>query len=387
MDSVRPITPLSAPEDRSALIAMSGGVDSSVAAWLTLGEGFRAEGATMRLFHSEDIGRNPYKTCCSQRDIEDAAEVAFQLDIPFEVLDFTAEFREMVMEKFVRVYEEGGTPNPCLDCNRCLKFHRLFRTAAEKGLRYVVTGHYARVERDPASGRLLLKKALDAGKDQSYVLYMLSQEQLARVRFPLGTLQKEETRALALRLGFPNARKRDSQDICFVPDGDYAAFLEKYRGAPLPPGDFLDEAGRVVGRHRGAAAYTLGQRKGLGLALGAPVYVFRKDMARNTVSVGPERLLFSDALEADELNWISIPALEGPMRVKAMTHYRQSEQDAALLPLGPDRVRVRFDAPQRGLTPGQAVVFYQGDTVVGGGTIRSVGDMESPSGFWEEQVK
>ena len=369
--------------EKSALIAMSGGVDSSVAAYLTLREGFRTEGASMRLFHSEDIGRNPYKTCCSQRDLEDAAEVAFRLDIPFRVLDFTAEFRERVMDKFLRVYEEGGTPNPCLDCNRYLKFDRLFRTAEEKGLTYVVTGHYARVERDPASGRFLLKKAPDAGKDQSYVLYMLTQEQLSRVRFPLGGLSKAEVRAIAEKQGFPNARKKDSQDICFVPEGDYAAFLARYRGAPLPPGDFLDEEGRVLGRHRGAAAYTLGQRKGLGLSLGTPVYVFRKDMARNTVSVGPERLLYSDTLEADELNWIAIPGLEGPLRVKAMPRYRMPEQDATLLPLGKDRVRVRFDAPQRGLTPGQAVVFYQGDTVVGGGTIRRAGNGEETPETWE----
>ena len=371
------------PPEKSALIAMSGGVDSSVAAYLTQREGFCVEGASMRLFHSEDIRRNPYKTCCSQQDLEDAAEVAFHLDIPYRVLDFTAEFREKVMDKFLRVYEEGGTLNPCLDCNRCLKFDRLFRSAEELGLRYVVTGHYARVERDGASGRWLLKKALDAGKDQSYVLYMLSQEQLGRVRFPLGGLRKAEVRAIAEGLGFPNARKKDSQDICFVPDGDYAAFLEKYRGAPLPPGDFLDEKGRTVGRHRGAAAYTLGQRKGLGLSLGAPVYVFRKDMARNTVSVGPEKLLYSDALEADELNWISIPGLEAPLRVKAMTRYRKPEQDATLFPLGEDRVRVRFDTLQRGLTPGQAVVFYQGDTVVGGGTIRRVKTGEETPETWE----
>ena len=207
-------------KEKSALIAMSGGVDSSVAAYLMLQQGYECRGTTMRLYRNADIGLNPFHTCCSQRDIDDAAEVAFQLDIPYKVLDFTLDFKEQIIEKFIRVYEAGGTPNPCIDCNRYMKFDKLLQAAREAGLRCVATGHYARIEQDSASGRWLLKKAVDAGKDQSYVLYMLTQEQLAHIRFPLGGKTKAEVRALAERLHFGNARKHDSQDICFVPGGD-----------------------------------------------------------------------------------------------------------------------------------------------------------------------
>ncbi|MDD5938420.1 MAG: tRNA 2-thiouridine(34) synthase MnmA [Clostridiales bacterium] len=355
-----------------ALIAMSGGVDSSVAAWLTLRAGFRCVGTTMRLYRNEDLGLSQFHTCCSQRDIDDASEVAFQLDIPYEVLDFTDEFRHCVIDKFIRVYEAGGTPNPCIDCNRYMKFDRLLRAAQARGLDYVVTGHYARIEYDSSSGRYLLKKARDGSKDQSYVLAMLTQEQLARIRFPLGDMTKAEVRETAERLGFCNARKHDSQDICFVPDGDYVTFMEQYTGRRYPAGDFLDQTGAVVGRHRGAVGYTLGQRKGLGLSMGRPVYVCGKNMAANTVTVGPEEALYSGTLLAEELNWISIPRLEGPLRVRAKTRYRQAEEWATAYPEGPDRVRLEFDRPQRAVTAGQAVVLYDGDTVVGGGTITHI---------------
>ena len=359
---------MSQNEENSALIAMSGGVDSSVAAWLMLQQGFRCMGATMRLYRNEDLGLSQYHTCCSQRDIDDASEVAFQLDFPYEVLDFTREFREQIIGKFVRIYEAGGTPNPCIDCNRYMKFSRLLQAAEERGYHYVVTGHYARVEYDGASGRYLLKKALDGSKDQSYVLYMLTQDQLARIRFPLGGRTKAEVRELAARLDLCNARKHDSQNICFVPDGDYGAFLERCTGRQYPAGDFLGLDGTVVGRHRGAVRYTLGQRKGLGLAMGEPVYVCGKDMQANTVTVGPEQALYTTALLAEDMNWISIPALEGPIRVKAKTRYRQTEQWATAYPEG-DGIRLEFEQPQRAVTAGQAVVLYDGDTVVGGGTI------------------
>lgn len=357
---------------KSALIAMSGGVDSSVAAFLMKEQGCRCEGATMRLYRNEDLGRSQFRTCCAQQDIDDASEVAFQLDIPYEVLDFTLEFKDQIIEKFIRVYEAGGTPNPCIDCNRYMKFDKLLEFAKQKGLDLIVTGHYARVEYDRVSGRYLLKKALDADRDQSYVLYMLTQEQLARTKFPLGEMRKPEVRELAERLHFINARKHDSQDICFVPDGDYASFMEQYTGKRYPEGDFLDENGAVVGKHRGGVRYTLGQRKGLGLALGAPVYVCGKDMAANTVSVGPETALYADSLLAEDVNWIAIPKLEGPMRFKAKTRYRQREQWATVYPVGEKQIRLRFDAPQRAMTAGQAVVLYDGDIVVGGGTITQV---------------
>ena len=357
---------------KSALIAMSGGVDSSVAAYLMKARGYSCAGATMRLYRNEDIGLNQFHTCCSQRDIDDAAEVAFRLDLPYEVLDFTADFHEKVIRKFVCTYEAGATPNPCIDCNRYLKFDKLLAAAEARDLFYVVTGHYARLERDAHSGRCLLKKAADAGKDQSYVLYSMTQEQLSRTLFPLGSLRKAQVRALAAEQNLVTARKHDSQDICFIPDGDYGAFLERYTGKTYPPGAFLDQAGAVIGQHRGAVRYTLGQRKGLGLSMGSPVYVCGKNMEANTVTVGgPERLL-SRGLLARDVNWISIPALSGPMRVGAKTRYRQSEQWATAYPAGADGFRLEFDAPQRAVTPGQAVVLYDGDCVVGGGTIQDV---------------
>ena len=357
---------------KSALIAMSGGVDSSVAAWLMLQQGYRCEGTTMRLYRNADIGLSQFHTCCSQKDIDDASEVAFQLDIPYEVLDFTMDFKEQIIEKFIRTYEAGGTPNPCIDCNRYMKFDKLLQFAREKGLEYVVTGHYARIEYDHGSGRYLLKKALDGSKDQSYVLYMMTQEQLAHTQFPLGAKSKAETREIAEQLGFCNARKHDSQDICFVPDGDYVRFMEQYTGKQYSEGPFLDLAGQPVGKHRGAVRYTLGQRKGLGLSMGEPVYVCGKDMTANTVTVGPEEALYSTILLAEDMNWISIPNLERPMRVKAKTRYRQTEQWATAYPERNGRVRLEFDEAQRAVTVGQAVVLYDGDVVVGGGTICQV---------------
>ena len=348
---------------------MSGGVDSSVAAWLMREQGYRCEGTTMRLYRNADIGLSQFHTCCSQKDIDDASEVAFQLDIPYEVLDFTMDFRNQIIGKFIRTYESGGTPNPCIDCNRYMKIDKLLRFAEEKGLEYVATGHYALIEYDEVSGRYLLKKALDDSKDQSYVLYMLTQDQLSHIQFPLGGKMKKEAREIAEQLGFCNARKHDSQDICFVPNGDYVKFMEQYTGKQYPAGAFLDLEGQTVGRHCGAVRYTLGQRKGLGLAMGEPVYVCGKNMAANTVTVGPENALYSSMLLAEDMNWISIPQLKQPMRVKAKTRYRQAEQWAAVYPEQHGRVRLEFDVPQRAVTVGQAVVLYDGDVVVGGGTI------------------
>lgn len=347
--------------EQGALIAMSGGVDSSVAAHLMLAEGLRCQGATMRLLKSDD-GQNA----------ADAEAVCRRLGIPFTVLDLAAEFEEAVIQKFVRVYQAGETPNPCVDCNRRMKFSRLMEAADEAGLYYMATGHYARAEWDSETGRLLLKKAVDAGKDQSYFLYTLSQRQLERVRFPLGGMEKRQVRELAKRLGFVNARRRDSQDVCFIPGGDYGTFIESYTGEAFPAGDFLDREGRVVGRHRGAACYTLGQRKGLGLSMGEPVYVCGKDMAANTVTVGPESALYAREALVEDLNWISVEGLAAPLRVGAKTRSRQGEQPAVIAPEAGNRVRIVFDHSQRAVTPGQAAVFYDGDTVVGGGTITEV---------------
>ena len=348
-----------------AIIGMSGGVDSSVAAYLMKKAGYECIGATMRLYDSS----TEESTCCSLDDVEDAREVASRLGIRHYVFNFKDDFDRQVIQKFVTGYEQGLTPNPCIDCNRHLKFDRLLRRAQELGCNWVVSGHYAQIRQDPVSGRYLLYKAADRAKDQTYFLACLNQEQMAHIQFPLGGLTKTQVRQIAQENGFVNAQKRDSQDICFVPDGDYGAFLQRYTGKTYPEGDFLDLQGQVVGHHRGAACYTLGQRKGLGLAMGAPVYVCAKDMQRNTVTVGPGEALFSPALLAGDWNWYPFPTLTAPMRVTVKTRHSQFEQAATVYPEENGFARVEFDQPQRAVTPGQAVVLYNGDMVVGGGTI------------------
>lgn len=354
---------------RRVLVAMSGGVDSSVTAWLLQQAGYDCAGATMRLYRSTDLGEACHKTCCAETDIEDAGDVAFRLGIPFEVLDYTPLFRERVIRSFLLAYEQGLTPNPCIDCNRYLKFEAMLDYALQHGFDAIATGHYARVVCEESSGRWQLKKALDESKDQSYVLYMLTQEQLAHLLLPLGERHKTEIRAVAEEQGFINARKRESQDICFVPDGDYAAFLERWSGKIWPEGDILDIQGKVLGRHRGALRYTVGQRRGLDLPMGERVYVCAKDMEHNTVTVGPESALYSPALLAGRMNWLSIPEPSGPIRVSARTRYRQTETPATATPLPGGRMRLVFDEPKRAVTAGQAVVLYDGDLVLGGGTI------------------
>ena len=358
---------------KSALIAMSGGVDSSVAAYIMKRDGYYCEGTTMRLYRNEDIGLGSFRTCCSQKDIEDAGEVAFRLDIPYEVLDLTVDFKKHIIDKFIRVYEAGGTPNPCIDCNRYMKFDMLLKVAEERGLSYVVTGHYARIQYDCERGLYLLRKAADPGKDQSYVLYMLGQEQLARIKFPLGDIPKDETRRIAAEQGFVNAEKHDSQDICFVPDGDYVGFMEQYTGKTYPAGDFTDRDGNIVGHHRGAVHYTIGQRKGIGISFNEPVYVTAKDMAKNTVSLGPENELYKRGLVAEDVNWI-LPPDKSAIEVTARTRYRQVEKKGTAYPLPGNRLKLIFDEPQRAITVGQAVVLYDGDVVLGGGTISGTVD-------------
>ena len=349
--------------EQKALIAMSGGVDSSVAAYLAQQAGYCCVGATMRLYEAPD---SPADAVAS------AQQVANRLGMPFHVLDFQKEFRCHVMDAFVRDYENGLTPNPCVVCNRHLKFGYLLRSAMELGCEYVVTGHYAQIVCDSKSGRWVLKKAVDASKDQSYFLYGLSQEQLAHTLFPLGALTKAETREIAATQGFHNAGRKDSQDICFVPNGDYLAFMTQYTGKTYPAGNFLDQHGKVVGQHKGAVGYTLGQRKGLGLAMGEPVYVCHKNMAKNTVTVGPGEALMHDTLRANDWFWHTVAELNAPMRVLAKARSRMTEQPATVYPEENGFGRVVFDAPQRAITPGQAVVLYDGDLVVGGGTITEV---------------
>ena len=349
------------------LIAMSGGVDSSVAAFLMKEQGCQCIGATMKLFHNEDIGVKCTKTCCSLEDVEDARSVAFRLGIPYYVFNFSDDFKGQVIDRFIAAYERGATPNPCIDCNRYLKFERLYERARILGCDAIVTGHYARIEQE--NGRWLLKKSLDESKDQSYVLYSLTQEQLAHTRLPLGAMHKSETRRIAEEQGFYNADKPDSQDICFVPNGDYAGFIARFTGHDCSAGDFVDEEGHVLGRHKGIVHYTVGQRKGLGIAADAPLYVKQIDAASNRVVLSGNESLFSRELTANDFNWIAYDVPPRELRASARVRYHQREQAATVTVLGDGRVHLVFDEPQRAITPGQAVVLYDGDTVLGGGTI------------------
>lgn len=350
-----------------ALIGMSGGVDSSVAVYLMQQAGYDCMGATMHLFQNEEVGVPREKSCCSLDDVEDAKSVAHRLGIPHYVFNFTEDFRTQVIDRFVSAYERGDTPNPCIDCNRYLKFERFYRRARELGCDCVVTGHYARIEEE--NGRFLLKKAADTSKDQSYVLYSMTQEQLAHTRFPLGGYTKAEIRRLAEEQGFLNAHKHDSQDICFVPDGDYARTIEAYTGRTYPPGNFVDREGNVLGTHKGMIRYTIGQRKGLGLALNEPMYVCEKRMADNAVVLGRNSDLFTTTLDAEDVNWILWDTPPAEFRCKARVRYQQKEQWATVTPTSEKTFHLVFDEPQRAITGGQAVVLYHGDTVVGGGTI------------------
>ena len=354
---------------KTALIAMSGGVDSSVAASRMVEAGYDCIGCTMKLYENEDAGLAPGRTCCALDDVADARSVAHRLGIPFYVFNFQGEFRREVMDRFTEAYRAGRTPNPCIDCNRYLKFGKLHHRARELGRNYVVTGHYARIVHE--DGRWKLKKAADRAKDQSYVLYSLTQEQLAHTLFPLGELSKEETRALAAEAGFLNADKPDSQDICFVPDGDYAGAVERLSGEKSPPGPYLDLAGgQVLGQHRGIIRYTIGQHRGLGLSLPERRCVCRIDPEQNAVYLGREADLYASVLETETFHWIAGKTPAGPVPCTAKIRYSQKEQPATAYPLENGGVRLEFAQPQRAVTPGQAAVLYDGDEVLGGGVIR-----------------
>ncbi len=358
-----------------ALIAMSGGVDSSVCARLAQEEGLECVGCTMQLF-GESLETEASAGTGESSGVKDAAAVAERLGMPFYVFDLREEFRQCVMEPFVQAYISGRTPNPCIDCNREMKFSRLLQRAEELGCDFVMTGHYARIERDANTGRFLLKKALDTSKDQSYVLYQLTQEQLAHVRLPLGELTKDQVRQLARESGFVNADRPESQDICFVPDGDYAAMIRRYSGRDFPPGEFVDLDGNVMGTHKGIIHYTIGQTRRLGQAFGRPRYVCRIDAANNRIVLGGPDDVYSLRARAGRFNWISGEVPEGEVRCLVRTRYRQKEQWATVRPVreaGKEEaaVEIIFDEPQRAITPGQAAVLYDGDVVLGGGTILS----------------
>lgn len=354
---------------KKAIIAMSGGVDSSVAALLIKEKGYQCIGATMKLFHNDDIGKSRANTCCSLDDINDARQVADTLGMPYYVFNFTDNFKEKVIDKFISCYENGCTPNPCIDCNRYLKFDKLFERMKEIGYDYVVTGHYAEIEFDKETNRYILKKAFDKTKDQSYVLYSMTQNQLAHTLFPLGNLNKEQTREIAGNHGFINARKHDSQDLCFVPDGKYIDFIKKYTKKEYPNGNFIDKSGKILGKHNGIMGYTIGQRKGLNIQSQCPLYVTDILTDTNEIVLGSNEDLFSSVLYAKDFNWILWDTPPSSFRAKAKIRYRQQEQNATVYVLENGYIKIEFDEPQRAVTKGQAVVLYDGDIVIGGGEI------------------
>ena len=355
-------------EKTRVMVGMSGGVDSSVSAALLLRDGYDVSGVTLRLYDGEDYNAGLTKTCCSLSDAEDARAVCVRLGIPHYVFNFKEAFKNSVIKDFVNEYVCGRTPNPCIECNRSIKFSEMLKRAETLGYDKIATGHYARVVRSD-SGRYLLCRAADKNKDQTYVLYSMTQEQLSRTLFPLGGLTKPQVREIAEENGFVNAEKPDSQDICFVPDGDYAGFIERFTGEAARHGDFVDESGNVLGEHKGIIRYTVGQRRGLGIAAGKYIYVQKKDPESNRVVLGNEDGLFFKRVTVNRLNFIPFDTLYAPMRVTAKLRYRHTEQPATLYPAENGTAVIEFDEPQRAPSPGQAAVFYDGHTVVGGGTI------------------
>ena len=349
------------------MVAMSGGVDSSVAAYLLLQAGYECTGATMQMFSPEEIGISASEAF-APGEWADAAHVAQRLGIGFEAINCHSEFRKHVIDYFINTYANGGTPNPCVECNRHLKFGRFLDHAMMTGHQKIATGHYARIKCD-ANGRFYISAAADATKDQTYVLWQLTQDQLAHTLMPLGEYRKEEIREIAEKNCFCNAKRRDSQDICFIPDGDYVAFIQRTTGAEFPTGDFVDLNGNRLGTHQGAIRYTVGQRKGLGIAFGKPTYVCKKCMQDNTVTLGDNADLFSRELTAHGINLMATDRFDAPVRLSAKVRYSAKSALATVEQTDKDRLRIIFDEPQRAVCPGQSVVLYDGNDLVGGGII------------------
>jgi len=355
--------------NKKVLVAMSGGVDSSVAAALLKDWGYEVVGVTMQIWPREIDDEGNEKTCCSLSAVEDARRVAEILDIPHYVMNFRSEFENKVIRNFIDEYLQGRTPNPCVVCNRRIKFETFLLRAKMLGMEFIATGHYALVKFDSERKRFLLCKAVDKDKDQSYVLYGLTQEQMSRTIFPLGEYTKEQVREIARELGLPVSEKPESQEICFVTDNNYRRFIKERADSQIKPGPFLDKKGNVLGQHDGIPFYTIGQRKGLGLALGYPVYVIDIDVEKNAVIVGKREDVFHREFIVRDNNFIPFDELKEELRVKVKVRYKTPEAPATIYPLGKDRVKVVFDEPHWAITPGQAAVYYDGDIVVGGGTI------------------
>jgi tRNA-specific 2-thiouridylase len=352
------------------VIGMSGGVDSSVAAYLLKEQGYEVIGVTMKLRNNEDFEKDSGRdSCCSLSSVDDARRVCNKLDIPFYVMNFTEIFEEKVVNYFIDEYFRGRTPNPCIACNKYVKFDALLKKAKALEAEYVATGHYARIFHESSLDRYLIKKSATATKDQTYVLYNLTQDQLRHILMPLGDYTKEETRKIAEELDFDVANKPDSQEICFIEDNNYGKFLEQKRGESIEPGDFLDTEGNVLGKHKGIIHYTIGQRKGLGIALGKPMFVVDIIPEKNQVVLGEEDKVFKNELTAINGNFLPFDKLQHPMRVKAKIRYSANESSAWAIPAENDRFKLVFDEPQRAITPGQAVVLYQDDYIIGGGVI------------------
>ncbi len=356
--------------NKRVVVAMSGGVDSSVAAALLVEQGYEVIGMMLRLWADPTVGEGAENRCCSLEAVDDARRVAARLDIPFYLVNAEDEFKSRVVDFFIREYAAGRTPNPCLNCNRHVRWQFLLNRALTLDATHLATGHYARVEWNAASGQYLLRKAIDPQKDQSYVLHVLGQHELAHALFPLGGYTKSEVRQMARERGLPVAEKAESQELCFLADNDYRRFLRTYASDALTPGAILDTGGRVQGQHQGLPLYTIGQRKGLGIAVGEPRYVVQLDGERNALIVGPEQALERRTLTARNVNWMAGAAPPEPIRVEVKIRYRAVPAAAVVTPLPGGRTQVEFDMPQRAVTPGQAAVFYRGDVCLGGGIIQ-----------------
>lgn len=363
-------------DKNKVVIGLSGGVDSSVAAYILKKQGYEVIGVTMKVWQDSDTDYDRDDGCCGLSAVDDARRVANKLGIPFYVMNFKSVFKEKVIDYFIDEYLSGRTPNPCIACNKYIKFDELIKKAHSLGAYYVATGHYARIVKDEKINRYLIKKSSAKAKDQTYTLYNLTQDQIKHMLMPLSEYSsKEEIRGIAKELGLDVANKPDSQEICFVPDNDYGNFIEENTNKKIIPGDFVDTKGNALGRHKGVVYYTIGQRKGLGISFGKPTYVVDIRPDKNQVVLGDNEEVFSNKLFAKDINFIPFEKIDDPIKVKAKIRYSAKPADATIYPLEDNMIKVEFENPQRAITPGQAIVFYDDDdTLVGGGTIVKSGE-------------